>query len=335
MMRMRTVMPTDTMPDFAQGTTSLREASIAPSSGGLLLAPAEVLMIGLTVAVGLLSFVLATAYEQAVAWNTFLISFAPSAGLILLGCYVRAKKNMPRAAMAAIGAGIYIGFSGVIAILIYLRFPFNAPMIDTQLMQLDAALFGYSWEGFTTAMAAYPALGKAIGFIYGTSLAQLFAVIFVLGFMGRIVDLHRLLITGIVSLLLAVAFWWVWPSIGPSAYVALPADVETALGLVHGEAEGNKLMQMATGGVPLITPEIIMGTIAFPSYHTVMLCLSVFFVWGTWAFWPLAVLNVGMLPSILSHGGHHVSDILGGGAVFGLALWIAIKLVPRPDQRAA
>lgn len=322
-------MPTDTTPEFTPLSASLGDNSAAGLRLRDVLAPAETLMIALTFAVGLLSFLLAIVSGQAVAWNSFLISFAPSAGLILLGCYIRVKKNMPKAAMTAIAAGIYIGFSGVIAILIYLRFPFNTPMIDTQLMALDAALFGYSWEGFTTAMAAYPTLGKVIGFIYGTSLPQLFLVIFVLGFTGRMVALHRLLVTGTVSLLLAVAFWWVWPSIGPSAYVALPHEVETALGLVHGEAEGARLMGMALNGVPLITPEIIMGTIAFPSYHTVMLCLSVCFVWGTWAFWPLALVNLGMLPSILSHGGHHVFDMIGGLVVFALALLIATRLVPK------
>ncbi|MGC1504090.1 MAG: phosphatase PAP2 family protein [Sulfitobacter sp.] len=320
-------MPTDISPDFSEISSAQPPASGKNKSQPL--AQPEQLLIALTLGIGLLAFALAQTAGQAVAWNAFLISFAPSLGLILLGGFVRVKRNMPRAAMAAIGTGVYIGFSGVIAILIYLRFPFDTPMIDSQLMAVDSALFGYSWQGFTSAMAAYPTIGKVIGAIYGTSLAQLFLVIFILSFLGRAVDLHRLLITGTLSLLLAVGFWWVWPSIGPSAYVALSYEVETALGLVHGQAEGDRLMQIATTGVPMISPEVIMGTIAFPSYHTVMLCLSIGFVWGTWIFWPLVVVNLGMLPAILSHGGHHLSDMLGGFAAFAVALWIAVKLVPR------
>lgn len=327
-------MPTDITPEFTQDSATSSNSASTPSRFGQALAPAEQLLIAVTCGVGILAFILAQTSGQAVAWTKFLISFAPSLGLILLGCFVRVRRNMPRAGMAAISAGIYIGFSGVIAILIYLRFPFDVPMIDDRLMAIDAALFGYSWQGFTTAIAAYPILGKVIGAIYGTSLAQLFLVIFILGFMGRLIDLHRLLITGTFSLLMAVGFWWIWPSIGPSAYVSLPLEVETALGLVHGHAEGNMLLQMATTGVPLITPEVVMGTIAFPSYHTVMLCLSVGFVWKTWAFWPLVLLNIGMAPSILSHGGHHLSDMLGGFVAFALALWIAVKLVPRTDVNA-
>ncbi len=323
-------MPSDTTPDFTHDTVVFGDASSLNTRIRAFLAPPEAMMIILALGIGVLAFVLSVAFEQAVAWNKFLISFAPSIGLILLGCFMRAKKNMPRGAMAAIGAGIYIGFSGVITILIYLRFPFETSMIDTQLMQFDEAVFGYDWQGFTTAMAAYPAFGKVIGWIYGTSLLQLFVVLFALAFLGRTTDLHRVLVTGIISLLLAVALWWTWPSIGPSAYVTLSPEVETALGLVHGEAEGARLMHMATSGNPLISPDIIMGTIAFPSYHTVMVCLAVGFVWGTWLFWPLALLNLGMLPAILSHGGHHLSDMIGGLLVFAVAFWIARKLVPRP-----
>ncbi len=325
-------MPSDTTLDFAPKQPAFAEPSNTDIRTISALAPAETLMITLTLGIGTLACILSLSFGQVVAWDKFLISFAPAVGMILLGCYVRLRKNMPRAAMSAIGVGIYIGFSGVITILIYLRFPFYTPMIDTQLIQLDAAVFGYDWARFTTALAAYPTFGKAIGWIYGTSLLQLFGVLFILGYLGRIVDLHRVLITGILSLLFAVAIWWTWPSLGPSAYTTLPYEVETALGLVHGEAAGARLMQMAQTGNAVISPEIIMGTIAFPSYHTVMMCLAVGFVWGTWAFWPMAVLNLGMLPSILSHGGHHVSDMLGGFVVFGLAFWIAVKMVPRALQ---
>lgn len=321
-------MPTDITTDFAANGPG--QPSNDLSGLGLIkaLAPAESLLIALTLGIGMLAYVLSVAFEQAVAWDKFMISFAPSVGLILLGCYVRLAKDMPRAGMSAVATGIYIGFSGMIAILIYLRFPFEGPVIDMQLMQVDASLFGYEWATFTSGMAAYPAFGKAIGWIYGTSLLQLFVVIFILGFMGRVVDLHRVLITGILSLLLAVAIWWTWPSLGPSAYVTLPHDIESALGLVHGKAEGARMLQMAEMGNPIISPDIIMGTIAFPSYHSVMVCLAVAFVYGTWVFWPMVLLNVGMLPSILSHGGHHLIDMLGGFLVFAIALWVAVKLVP-------
>ncbi|MEM7521969.1 MAG: phosphatase PAP2 family protein [Pseudomonadota bacterium] len=326
-------MPTDFTSDFTHSVAQARPsfARRYPLVDQLdrYLAPAEALMIALTLTIGILSYALSLAFDQAVDWQAFLISFAPGIGLVVLGAYIRVAKAMPKAGMAAIAAGIYIGFSGVVTILIYLRFPFNVPMIDMQLMELDAWLFGYDWAGFTTAMADYPMLGKTIGWIYGTSLAQLFFVVFVLSMYGRMIDLHRVLVTGILSLLLTVAIWWTWPSVGPSAYFTLSSEVEAALGLVHGHAAGERLMTMAQSGNEVISPAIIMGTIAFPSYHTVMLCLAVAFVWRTWAFWPLVALNLGMVPSILAHGGHHMTDLVGGVVVFAIAWWAAAILVPR------
>lgn len=303
---------------------------------GLWLAPAEVFLIVLSLLTGALAATLAIAFDQRVAWAEFLISFAPAIGLIGLGAYIRVKKQMHRAGLAAIGAGIYIGFSGVIAILIYLRFPISTPMIDTGLIRFDYWFAGYDWVAFVQTVAQYPTVGKFLGWVYNTSLAQLFVVIFMLGFTGRSVQLHRVLVAGIVSLLLAVAFWWAWPSIGPSAYFTLPEATEHALGLVHGEAEGGRLLRMTQEGNALIAPGMIMGTIAFPSYHTVMVFLAVCFVRGTVIFWPLVLLNIGMFPAILSHGGHHLSDLLGGIAVFVIALLLAQRIVPnKPTNHEA
>ncbi|APE44675.1 hypothetical protein BOO69_15615 [Sulfitobacter alexandrii] len=322
-------MPTDMTPDYA----STAHLDLAPPRAATdlrhWLRGPEWFLCLLILATGGLSFALSLAFGQPVAWDAFLISFAPSAGLILLGAYVRACKDMPRAGICAIATGIYIGFSGVVTILIYLRFPIATPLLDETLMALDARLFGYDWERFTAAIAAFPALGRAIGWVYGSSLMQLFAVIFILGYLGRATALYRVLITGTLSLLLAVAFWWAWPSLGPSAYVTLPADTEQALGLIHGQEAGARLRDMAQNGNAEITPAIIMGTIAFPSYHTVMACLVVFFVAGTVIFWPMLLLNLAMLPAILSHGGHHFSDLLGGLVAFGLAYGMARLLVRR------
>ncbi|WP_411053594.1 phosphatase PAP2 family protein, partial [Tritonibacter sp. SIMBA_163] len=72
----------------------------------------------------------------------------------------------------------------------------------------------------------------------------------------------------------------------------------------------------------------ISGVIAFPSLHTVMACMVVVFTMGTRVF-PLAViLNAPMIPATLAHGGHHLSDIFGGLAVFAASFAVAAWLLP-------
>jgi hypothetical protein len=286
----------------------------------------EKLLIVTTLAIGFLSYVLASAHDQIVAWDKFLISFLPAALLLCLGCFLRAYKDMPRLAQGAIAMSIYVGFSGVIAIFIYLRFPISTPVIDPLLTRIDAA-FGYSWPGFVYGLAEFPKIGQALSYVYASSLPQLMCVIFILSFLGRSVELHRVLLTGVISLLLAVLFWWAFPSFGPSPYTSIAPDVEAALRLSYDEVASLELLRMAQYGNAVIAPEMIMGTIAFPSYHTVMACLAVWFLARTWFFWPSLALNTAMVPAILAHGGHHLSDVFGGFLAFAIALWISTKIL--------
>ena len=317
-------MPSDTTLTALPATRPLAGAAA-------LLRPGEWLLLAITLATGLGALLLSTASGQQVAWLRFLVSFVPGIGLLALGSYMRLRKGLVRTGTCAIASGIYIGFSGVVAILIYLRFPIGSGIYDAELMLIDTWA-GYSWAGFTEALAGLGPVGPALGLVYQSSLAQLLAVICLLSWQGRELVLHRYMATGILSLLMAVAIWWAWPSLGPAAHVTLSPAIEEALDLTHGREAGAMLRALAREGAAVISPEIITGTIAFPSYHTVMACLVVWFLAGTALFWPALVVNAAMIPAILSHGGHHLSDVLGGIVVFfaALALAHALMRAPRP-----
>ncbi len=322
-------MYTDISPNFSDRSAAPRRLRTFLDRA---LDPAEAMLILLTVALGILCFVLSYIFGQPVAWQAFLISFAPACGLLVLGGYIRLYKDMQRTASCAIAAAIYIGFSGVAAILIYLRFPIAGTIYDAQLMQIDRVMTGYSWPAMVHWLAQFPLAGKALALVYGSSLPQLFVVIFALSFMGRLVALHRILLTGTISLLFAIAIWWCFPTFGPAPYFQIPAEVEAAVALVYDNDTASRLLDMAAYGNALIAPGIIMGTIASPSYHTIMACMVVWFLARSPLFWPALVLNLVMVPAILSHGGHHVIDVIAGVAVFFAALWIAQRLVPNPQN---
>ncbi|MGI9368651.1 MAG: phosphatase PAP2 family protein, partial [Ruegeria sp.] len=86
---------------------------------------------------------------------------------------------------------------------------------------------------------------------------------------------------------------------------------------------GALLRDLAANGVPVITPSIIIGTIAFPSFHTVMAVLVVWYLRGTSLFLPALLINVMMAPAILVHGGHYLTDMVGGVATFAVSAWLA------------
>ena len=89
------------------------------------------------------------------------------------------------------------------------------------------------------------------------------------------------------------------------------------------------MLALAEQGAPLIHPGMIMGTIAFPSYHTVMMLVVLWYAWNTPAFWPAVLVNLGMVPAILGHVGHHLVDVLAAPLPFALAVLLANRLAPR------
>ena len=69
-----------------------------------------------------------------------------------------------------------------------------------------------------------------------------------------------------------------------------------------------------------------------------MAVMSVFFTWQiVWLRLPVLALNILMVPALLLHGGHHLSDFLGGLAVFAVACLAAgyVVNVLRDDRAAS
>jgi hypothetical protein len=267
--------------------------------------------------------------QQAVQWLEFLFVIGVSLELVLIGALLRRAGRLPRVAMGLIGVGLYVCFSMSSAVFIFTLFPFTNPIIDHSLIAIDAA-FGFSWVPFVEYVAGFPQFGLALRHIYGTILLQLAAVIFVLSFLRREVELHRFLTVGFVGMVMTDAIWWLFPSVGPAAYGMVSQAAQDNILLVANAEYGTYMAKLSTEGLALINIDSIAGVVAFPSFHIVLTCLVLWFMRGTWAFYPLLVLNLLMPVATVVHGGHHVVDLFGGLAVFAASLWIGNRLVPGP-----
>lgn len=281
--------------------------------------------------VGLLAVALAIALQREVNWPPFLAGYAATLGFAAIGGYVRQTKSTPRLALALVGTAIFAGFTAVSSVFIFALFPLANPLIDPYLIQLDSAL-GYHWPGLIAWLAERPVLSKALGFVYHSSLPQILLTIIVLAVLSREAVLHHFLLVGIVTLILAVTIWWIAPSVGPSAFLPIPEAQRSATGLYYSPAYGEFLRSLVEVGPRQISPEIITGVVAFPSYHMIMALMVVWFTRGTIVFVPAALVNSAMIPATLSHGGHHLVDLFGGLAVFALGVWIASRLIRAEPQ---
>jgi hypothetical protein len=299
--------------------------------------PAERLLLGVGLAVLVADLALIAMSPAVVNW--LLLGFAAALVAITLGGghWYRYSGRSERIGLALAGAGLFILGSVSTGMFGYLLVPYVGERIDPWLIRVDRML-AFDWPAFVEWMSHHPNTTRALGPVYNSSFPQLILVILYLGFRGQSDALHRFLLTGVIGVLGTIGFWAVLPSSGPSAYLDLPDGVLERVRLVVEPAYGAELNRLMTEGLVIIPPPQPLGLVGFPSFHTVMALMVLwFFPRASLLFWPIAALNVAMLPAILLHGGHHLVDLLGGIVMFFIALRYATKAaeyVDKPDSSA-
>ncbi|SEB39438.1 phosphatase PAP2 family protein [Rhodobacter sp. 24-YEA-8] len=296
------------------------------------LRPAEWLLLTLVLTLGTGCLALILAMGRIVEWSGFITGILASFGIIVVGACARIRSGAQRVGTAAIGVGLFMGFTALVTLFIYALFPLPRPMIDLDLMAVDAAL-GYDWAGFVNALAGWPLLGHALGLLYVSSLGQIIFVIILLSFLARETQLQRFLLVGMLTMIVAITVWWLWPSVGPSAWSQPEAEAAAQIGLIYTPHYGEVLLGLVREGPPVIRAQDIMGMVAFPSYHIVMAWMVAWYTRGTMFFLPLLAASLLMVPATLSHGAHHMVDLIAGSFVFLTCAWLAARLLPEPATR--
>ena len=278
--------------------------------------------------------------DISVDWLNYLISIAIGLSLLGVGQVYRTRRPDRRLAAALIASGLFILFSIVGSVFNYMFLPITGQPIDPLLIRIDAAL-GYEWRRTVMLAAHYPLIGTLLFAVYATSLPQMLLIILMLGFGGEQSRLHHFMLVGTLGALASIAFWIVFPTYGAKAYYDLPEWVVSAIPLAVDPAYGAELMRLGREGVQFLTPKDVLGLIGFPSFHIVMAAMSVYFAPRNHAIrTTLYALNVLMLPAVLVQGGHHLTDVVGGLALFAVVCPLSSVLLgwlgrgERPDAQA-
>lgn len=265
--------------------------------------------------------------EAQVVWSAFIDGFILYGLIIALGVVLRLWGRVPRLSLTLIALGFYPIYASLLALIGYMQFPLSRPLIDPVLLSLDARL-GYDWAAGVAWLAEHPRVSRVLSIVYLSALPQLAVLLIVLGAQGRVVALHRLLLTGMLAGMGMIACWSVFPSFGPSAFVELDPEVAVRSGVLVTNAYGAQLLALAEQGIGRIEKHQLLGTVAFPSFHILMAVLAWYFARGTFLAWPYAVINLAMIPATALHGGHHLVDLIGGALLFVAALALARRLLP-------
>lgn len=278
-------------------------------------------------AIAIVDLVLIVLKGVSVDWAGYSVPFFGSMLLIAGGQYYSIHRGEKRLALALTASGLFIIFTLVASVFNYLLLPIRFPVLDTFWVRLDAKI-GYDWPSFVMWIAQWPILAKILLLVYFSSLPQLVLVILILAFTDNAKALWHFLLTGAIAVLICIGVWFFFPSFGASAVHGLPQHILDIVQIPVDPKYSREVLRLAGEGPGYISPTNALGLIGFPSFHSVMACMSVIFLARTkWIFPFAALLNLMMIPAILIHGGHHLSDVFGGVFTFVAAYFLAGKLL--------
>jgi hypothetical protein len=288
-----------------------------------LLMPAERFMFASMLALVMASSAVIGYRGTAVDWLNYGFILACAGPLLLIGVYYRAADRNPLLASTLVSAGCFLMFSPVASAFTYQLLPVWRTPIDPWLVSIDAML-GFHWPDAMALVANIPWLSQVMYIAYMSWLPQYPLLILVLGFTGRTHELHVFMLASVISSLVTIAVWALFPSFGTSVIYELGAAVEAQVRPLVGSGYGNQLRRLATEGPRIISPKDALGLIAAPSFHTVMAVQLAYATRSLPKVWPWALaLNLLVLPSTIIHGGHHLVDVIAGVAVGVLGIYAA------------
>jgi membrane-associated phospholipid phosphatase len=101
-----------------------------------------------------------------------------------------------------------------------------------------------------------------------------------------------------------------------------------------GDCYLHDLLELRNGDLPSIDVTVMTGVIAFPSFHAVFAMMFTYAHRSSVTFPVVAVLNLLMLFSIPSEGGHYLVDVIGGLMIGGVTIGAARLLASRAPPLA-
>lgn len=257
------------------------------------------------------------------AYHKYLICIGLTTLILSVGWFYRVKRPDPKLAIGLIGTGQFVAFTLACALLNHLLIDAERPLIDQTLVEWDA-VFGFYWPSIIEWVSDYPFLMVASSLAYQSSLVQVVLVVLLMAFGGLHDRLNRYLDIFMFCGIFTVGFWAIFPSFGSLAYYVQAGVISELHNAVVDISYVNALFDLRNGYWGSLDPDQFKGLIAFPSFHTVMAVLTIYAVWGMrFVFWPVFLLNLLVLFSVIVDGGHHLVDLFAGVTLSLVAIAVA------------
>jgi PAP2 superfamily len=196
----------------------------------------------------------------------------------------------------------------------YLLASLRFPLIDGELDQFDKAL-GFDWLNWFHFVNAHSDIKFVLVAAYASMALQIYFSIVYFSHREEGNRSNELWWTGITSLFITTIVSGILPAMGTFEYYGV-ADAQHGVHL-------HDLHALRDGTLTSVSLNTIKGIVTLPSYHTVLAILLTYIYRNQCRMLAVVLpLNVLMLVAIPSEGGHYLADMLAGGAVAALSIWI-------------
>ncbi len=208
-------------------------------------------------------------------------------------------------------------FSNLAATLSYLSATIALPFYDEWFNKADLML-GFDWRKYVDAVDNIPYAEHILSIAYTSMGAQFVFMILWLFITRNLHRLQQLMLASAICALTAIAVSTVFPAMCAYLYY----------NIVGIQIEVADLTLLRSGQLQQL-PMTFQGIIQFPSFHA---ALGIMFIYATWPFLWLRgiflILNILLLVSTLSVGGHYLVDVLAGCAMAILVLYSVRRIFP-------
>jgi hypothetical protein len=218
---------------------------------------------------------------------------------------------------------LLIVFIQATSILSYLCITTDMPLIENSLLRFDR-IIGFDWPAVYGWVQSHSAVRRILGVAYASGFWQLIAIPAVLGLLGRREELSMffflLALSSIYLLIVSTAF----PA--TSAFEHFKVSDTDALSSV------SDFSVLRDGSMRKFDLQRTQGLVSLPSFHT---ALAVIFAYSLrrirLLFCPAVILDVLMIASTPTQGGHYLADVLAG---LGLSVLTIVSITFLLDREA-
>lgn len=241
---------------------------------------------------------------EPVLWATLVLS----AISLIYGLSGRSRKLADIAYYAA----LWIVAALLCSLLTYIFASLNLPLLDELFLRADLAL-GFHWLTFYSFIQSHQFASILFTTAYFSALPQVFFSIIYLSLTGRTDRNDELWWSSSIALVLTSLLSGLFPAGGTLFHYSI--GLENAVHLPH-------FLALRDGSLTRLSFDEMKGIVTFPSYHTTIAFLLIYAYRQLSLFkWVLA-LNVLMLIATPINGGHYLVDMVGGGAVFVISVYL-------------